>query len=121
YPRRGPGMMWEACAEKMKALGAKLEMGCRVTRCSYDETVGNWMVEYEDQLDGLRTLEAEHVISSAAMRGLVCGLSPAVSERTKRAAASLKYRDFLTVMLILKDRHMFDDNWIYIHDPSVKV
>jgi protoporphyrinogen oxidase len=24
-------------------------------------------------------------------------------------------------MLILKDRQMFDDNWIYIHDPSVKV
>jgi protoporphyrinogen oxidase len=44
-----------------------------------------------------------------------------VSERTKRAAESLKYRDFLTVMLILKDRQMFDDNWIYIHDPSVKV
>ena len=55
------------------------------------------------------------------MRELVCGLSPAVSERTKRAAESLKYRDFLTVMLILKDRQMFDDNWIYIHDPSVKV
>ena len=38
YPRRGPGMMWEACAEKMKALGGRLEMGCRVTGCSYDET-----------------------------------------------------------------------------------
>ena len=24
-------------------------------------------------------------------------------------------------MLILKERHMFDDNWIYIHDPSVQV
>jgi protoporphyrinogen oxidase len=55
------------------------------------------------------------------MRELICGLSPAVSEPTKRAAESLKYRDFLTVMLILKDREMFDDNWIYIHDPSVKV
>src|SRR6266404_1300545 len=121
YPRRGPGMMWEACAEKMKALGGNLEMGCRVTRCSYDEASGNWMVEYKDQHGGLHTIEAEQVISSAPMRTLVCGLSPDVSERTKRAAESLKYRDFLTVMLILKDRHMFDDNWIYIHDPSVKV
>src|SRR5438309_11794756 len=57
YPRRGPGMMWEACAEKMKALGGRLEMGCRVTRCSYDETSGNWMVEYKDQLGGLQTIE----------------------------------------------------------------
>jgi protoporphyrinogen oxidase len=55
------------------------------------------------------------------MQGLVRGLSPAVSDQTRRAAESLKYRDFLTVMLILKDRQMFDDNWIYIHDPSVKV
>jgi protoporphyrinogen oxidase len=121
YPRRGPGMMWEACAEKMKALGGKLEMGCRVTRCSYDEVAGTWTVQYKDREGDLETIEAEHIISSAPMRQLVCGLSPAVSERTKRAAESLKYRDFITVMLILKNRHMFDDNWIYIHDPSVKV
>jgi protoporphyrinogen oxidase len=69
----------------------------------------------------LHIVEAEHVISSAPMRELARDLSPAVSERAKRAAESLKYRDFLTVMLILKDRQMFNDNWIYIHDPSVKV
>ena len=55
------------------------------------------------------------------MRALVRGLSPQVSQRTLRAVDSLKYRDFLTVMLILKERNRFDDNWIYIHDPSVKV
>ena len=121
YPRRGPGMMWEMCAEKMKERGGKLEMGCRVTRCSYDEVSGAWTVEYKNGQGDLHAIEAEHIISSAPMRELICGLSPAVSERTKRAAESLKYRDFLTVMLILKDRQMFDDNWIYIHDPSVKV
>jgi protoporphyrinogen oxidase len=121
YPRRGPGMMWEACAEKMKTMGSKLEMGCKVICCSYDEVSSSWTVEYKDRQGGLHAIEAEHVVSSAPMRELVCGLSPAVSERTKRAAESLMYRDFLTVMLILKDRHMFDDNWIYIHDPSVKV
>ncbi len=121
YPRRGPGMMWEACAEKTKALGGRIEMGCRVTCCSYDENSGNWSVEYKNQQGESQTIEAEHVISSAPMRELVGGLSPSVSNRTKRAAESLKYRDFITVMLILKDRQMFDDNWIYIHDPSVKV
>ena len=53
---------------------------------------------------------ASSMLIALPMRELVCGLSPAVSERTKRAAESLKYRDFLTVMLILKDRQMFDDN-----------
>jgi protoporphyrinogen oxidase len=121
YPRRGPGMMWEACAEKTKAMGGKIEMGCKVTRCSYDDASGSWAVEYMDRQGNSLTLEAEHVISSAPMRELVCGLSPQVSERTRAAAENLKYRDFITAMLILKDREMFDDNWIYIHDPSVKV
>jgi protoporphyrinogen oxidase len=121
YPRLGPGMMWEACTEKMRALGGKLEKGCKVTRCSYDKASGRWTVEYKDRQGDLYSVEAQHVISSAPMRELVCGLSPAASEETRRAADSLKYRDFLTVMLILKDRQMFDDNWIYIHDPSVAV
>jgi protoporphyrinogen oxidase len=121
YPRRGPGMMWEECADKMTKLGGKLEMGCRVTRCSYDKADDSWTVDYKDTRGDLHSVEAEHVISSAPMRELARDLSPAVSERAKRAAESLKYRDFLTVMLILKDRQMFDDNWIYIHDPGVKV
>src|SRR3954449_1572633 len=76
YPRRGPGMMWEACAEKMTALGGKLEMGCRVVGCSYDELSGQWNIEYKNGSGDLRTIEAEHVISSAPMRELVCGLTP---------------------------------------------
>ena len=121
YPRLGPGMMWEACAEKTKAMGGKVEMGCRVTACGHDEANETWTLQYQDRHGTVQTLEAEHVISSAPMRQLICGLTPPVSERARRAAESLKYRDFLTVMLILKDRQMFDDNWIYIHDPSVKV
>src|SRR5437764_4659394 len=102
YPRCGPGMMWEACAEKMVTLGGRLKMGCKVTGCSYDETYGNWTIEYNDQLGESQAIEAEHVISSAPMRALVCGLSPAVSERTNRAADDLKYRDFPTAVLIVK-------------------
>src|SRR4029434_4688082 len=89
YPRRGPGMMWEACAEKMTTLGGKLEMGCRGTRCAYDDLSSQWNVEYKNADGDRQIIEAEHVISSAPMRELVCGLSPAVSERTKRAAESL--------------------------------
>ena len=121
YPRKGPGMMWEACAEKTKAMGGNIEMGCRVVGCNFDKLTSTWTVQFKDRQGNLHTLETEHVISSAPMRELARGLTPAVSERAKEAAASLKYRDFLTVMLILKERNMFEDNWIYIHDPSVKV
>jgi protoporphyrinogen oxidase len=36
-------------------------------------------------------------------------------------ALSLGYRDFLTVALMIKSEDLFPDNWIYIHDPRVKV
>jgi protoporphyrinogen oxidase len=121
YPRKGPGMMWEACAEKVKALGGRVEMGAKVTGCAYNEANSTWTVQFKDRSGNTHTLEAEHVISSAPMRELVRGLSPQVSEAARRAADSLKYRDFLTVMLILKERNRFDDNWIYIHDPRVRV
>jgi protoporphyrinogen oxidase len=121
YPRKGPGMMWEACARKTQELGGEIHMGARVTGCSYDDVTSTWTIQYTDGRGETCSIEAEHVISSAPMRELVRGLTPKVSEETLEAAGSLKYRDFLTVMLILKDRQKFDDNWIYIHDPSVKV
>ena len=33
----------------------------------------------------------------------------------------LKYRDFITVALIIDQAGMFPDNWIYIHEPGVSV
>ncbi len=121
YPRKGPGMMWEACAAKTQTLGGQIEMGAKVTGCVYDEATETWQLRYQDKQGNVQSLEADHVISSAPLRELARGLTPPISERAKKAADSLKYRDFLTVMLILKERNMFDDNWIYIHDPSVQV
>ena len=82
YPRKGPGMMWEACAEKTKALGGQIEMGCKVVGCAYDELASTWTVRLQgSERREYQTLEAEHVISSAPMRELVRGISPPVSER----------------------------------------
>src|ERR1043165_6564896 len=76
YPRKGPGMMWEICAEKTKAMGGAIHMGCRVIRCEYDDANGTWTTIYRDQ-DGIEhALESEHVISSAPMRELINGLAP---------------------------------------------
>ncbi|MBO0748254.1 MAG: FAD-dependent oxidoreductase, partial [Acidimicrobiaceae bacterium] len=36
-------------------------------------------------------------------------------------ADGLAYRDFLTVALIVDAPDLFPDNWIYIHDPGVRV
>jgi protoporphyrinogen oxidase len=121
YPRLGPGMMWEACADRVRAMGNLVLLGHKVTGCAYDAERRVWSVVHVDPEGHEHTLLAKDVISSAPMRELVQGLSPAPSGEARAAAKSLRYRDFLTVVLILRDKGVVKDNWIYIHDPSVLV
>ncbi len=119
YPRKGPGMMWEKAGSEISRYGGNIRMGHRVTGLYRDEY--GWDVVAQSQ-DGTKTHhEADFVISSAPIRELVASIEPAVSQDVAKAAAALSYRDFLVVGLVVKDRNIFDDNWIYIHDPEVKV
>ena len=121
YPRKGPGMMWDAAAAKIKANGGQVVMGLGVTGASWDAVAGLWTVTAEDASGKAQTFTAHHLISSAPIRELIPGLTPTVEPQVKTAAEALRYRDFMVVALIVKDRNVFDDNWIYIHDPDVKV
>ena len=121
YPRKGPGMIWEACARRVREMGGTVRMGEKVVGCRFDAGRREWTVTSIDQSGRQREMQAAHVISSAPLRELALGITPRLEEETLQAARKLRYRDFLTVVLILKDRKVFDDNWIYIHDPSVKV
>ena len=44
YPRLGPGMMWETCAEKVRALGGEVLLGRSVTSCRFDAASSEWRV-----------------------------------------------------------------------------
>src|SRR5438270_10446347 len=75
YPRKGPGMMWEACAEKVRAMGGEIHMACKVTGCAYDDATSTWTLRFQDRQGNEQMVEADHVISSAPMRALVRGLT----------------------------------------------
>ena len=46
---------------------------------------------------------------------------PVAPQPVLEAAHGLRYRDFLTVALIMEGSEPFPDNWIYIHDSAVRV
>jgi len=116
YPRKGPGMMWEACARKSVKMGAHIQMGAIVERLYLHQN--KWTIELQQDE---KHHEFDYVISSAPVKQLVPSISPQVADHVLQAAHNLSYRDFITVILIMKDQFTFTDNWIYIHDPSVKV
>jgi protoporphyrinogen oxidase len=119
YPRKGPGMMWETAADKVRQRGGSIHMGHTLERLGYDAAAKRWTIETRGEDGSPASFTAQAVISSAPVRELCHALVPAPDCIT--AADGLRYRDFLTVALILDKPDPFPDNWIYIHEPSVKV
>ena len=121
YPRLGPGMMWDAAASCIASMGGQLVRGSRVTKLSWSAQEARWRITSQSG-DGRSTVhEATTVISTMALRDLLQALEPAPPANILEAATKLRYRDFVTVALIVNERGLFDDNWIYIHEPSVRV
>ncbi|KQT34791.1 FAD-dependent oxidoreductase [Sphingomonas sp. Leaf412] len=114
YPRLGPGMMWDAARDRIVERGGRVLMGQALKQLSFNDATQRWTVSA-----GEATLNAAHVISSAPLRELATRLHPLPAALPQ--AAELKYRDFLTVALMVRSPDLFPDNWIYIHDDKVKV
>jgi len=119
YPRLGPGQMWECCRDRVEATGNRVLLGHRVR--SIDVRQGRAVGVRAETPDGPKYFEADHIISTTAVRSLVRALNPTAPAAVREAAEGLKYRDFIVVALILNKKDLFPDNWIYIHTPGVKV
>jgi protoporphyrinogen oxidase len=115
YPRYGPGQMWEKMRDEIRAGGGEVRLNAPVTRLRMD---GGRVTEI---VAGGETITPSYVISSLPLRTTVGIAEPEAPVDVRDAARGLRYRDFLTVLLVIEDEDMFPDNWIYIHDPSVKV
>jgi protoporphyrinogen oxidase len=120
YPEKGPGMMWELVAEQIQDRGSELRMRSSVEKVSWKKGRVT-AVEISDEKGNKETVRGTDFISSMPMRELVAKLDPPAPKHVVDAAEKLGYRDFLTVSLIINKPDLFRDNWIYIHDPDVKV
>jgi protoporphyrinogen oxidase len=116
YPRYGPGQMWETMTEEIRALGGEVRLRTPVERLQLDE---DGVVR--ELVAGGEVWEPGHIISSLPLRTTVASTKPAAPPEVVSAAAGLRYRDFLTVALVLDGEDLFPDNWIYIHEPGVRV
>ena len=120
YPTLGPGMMWERCADLVARQGSQTLSGMHVERVRHRN--GRVEAVLARDSDGrLSDVEGKHFISTMAMRDLINCLDPAPPAEVRAAANALRYRDYLTVVLIVKREAVFPDNWIYIHSPEVRL
>ena len=119
YPRLGPGMMWEAFAADVDRNGGRVELDSDVVRLRHD---GPKITSVDYRKNGVVTeIPAESVLSTMPLRELIAKLDPPAPPAVAAAANRLNYRDFITVALVIDAPDLFPDNWIYVHDPQVKL
>ena len=131
YPKLGPGQLWELTAKDIKKKGGEIIMGAKavgIKRNKKNEVIG---VVYEK--DGKKvTINGDYVISSMPIKDLVEAMD-GVPKDMMKIAKGLPYRDYMTVgvlspKLALKNEtdiktlgNIVPDNWVYVHDKSVKM
>lgn len=115
YPRLGPGMMWSRMRQIIEQRGCQVILNAPVTEIEHDGS------EILAVRAGGHRYSANSFISSIPIRELIDRLSPAPPESLRGAARDFNYRDFITVAVIVRGSNLFPDNWIYVHDESVKI
>ncbi len=118
YPRRGPGMMWKAVQAEVERRGGQVLLNAEVVRICREGSRVTGVVIRRNGVEEL--IAGSDFITSMSVRELVERMEDAPAPVVE-AASSLKYRDFLTVCLIIDQADLFPDNWIYVHEPDVKV
>jgi protoporphyrinogen oxidase len=117
YPRFGPGQMWEQMTRDIEEQGGQVLLNTKVTGIERDPESGRVIRIHA----GEQSWEPGEVISSLELRATVGLTEPEAPAEVQEAARGLRYRDFITVALVLEGEDLFPDNWIYIHEPDVQV
>ncbi|HYD57562.1 MAG TPA: NAD(P)/FAD-dependent oxidoreductase [Burkholderiales bacterium] len=125
YPKLGPGLMWEAAAERAVSMGVRIVRRARVERIEHSGS------RVEAVHAGGERYAADRFISTMPIRDLVLGLVPQAPPVPHEIAAGLQYRDFLIVGLLYRrlsagvsgagPANLVPDNWIYVQEPGVQV
>lgn len=115
YPRRGPGMMWTKTRDIVEKCGSRVVFHAPVESICWEPG------RVKAVRAGGQAYCSDHFISSMPIRELIQSLDPAPPDKVRRAAEDFKYRDFVTVALMVRGKDLFPDNWIYVHDPNVAV
>lgn len=120
YPRLGPGQMWEKVAADLQSMGGQVELGWRAAKIRHQDARIIAM-EVVNAAGETKVIAAEQFIVSMPLQETVLAFDPPLGPEIRQAVQQLSYRDFLTVALVIEGENPFPDNWIYIHEPDVRL
>jgi protoporphyrinogen oxidase len=120
YPKLGPGQMWERAAFTVRAKGNQVVLDRKVQNIHWEQGYVTHITAI-DSSGRLHQQEGSHFFSSLPLPDLLKAMDPQPPQAVLEAVEKLRFRDFLTVCLVVNRRDVFPDQWIYVHDKEVRV
>ncbi|MBT6232027.1 MAG: NAD(P)-binding protein [Nitrosomonadales bacterium] len=117
YPRLGAGMLWEKFEEHLNANSVPVVKNSFVTHVQEmeDKQVLTYLEKNQEKI-----ISADHILFSNPLLDFIKFYKTTVPEKVISAAKNLEYRNHISVHITV-DKKLFDDNWIYIHSPTLKM
>ena len=117
YPRLGAGMLWEKFEEHLNANGVPVVKNSFVKNVQEmeDKQVLTYINKNQEKI-----ISADHILFSNPLLDFIKFYKATVPEKVISAAKNLEYRNHISVHITV-DKKLFDDNWIYIHSPTLKM
>lgn len=133
YPKYGPGQLWEAVADEIKAKGGSIVMQSTVEKVHVkDGRVTSVTVRDSEGYNNI--VACDYFLSTMPIKDLIAAIDGIkVPERIFQIAQNLPYRDFITVGLCVDKlkiknetaiktyKQRVPDTWIYIQERDVKI
>ena len=118
YPRLGAGMLWEKFEEYIIKHNIEVSKNTKVTQVK--ESGDHYIVSYEDPEGKSQSIETKNIFFSNPLLEFIDIFEGDTPEEVIKSAQSLEYRNHISVHVTI-DKKLFDDNWIYIHSPNLKM
>ena len=117
YPRGGFGRFSERMAEAVRAAGNEVRLTSKVEKVHREGSrVVALTVATENATE---TVSGDNFISSVPLTQLAMMIDPAPPEDVIAAAKALKFRNIITVNLMLNKPRVTPDTWLYVHDRNI--
>jgi protoporphyrinogen oxidase len=120
YPAFGPGQLCDALREAAEKKNCLYRLGLSVEEIRHS---GNKVTDILvcDPAGKKEILPGDFFLSSLPVPELIRKFRPLPPPLVLAAANGLTFRSFIVVYLILEVENLFPDQWLYVHDPEVRI
>jgi protoporphyrinogen oxidase len=117
YPKLGAGMLWEKFEDYL--IGKKIEIKKNSKVIGVEKIDDHFNIEVLSS-ETKEIINAKHIMFSNPLLQFIKFYKENVPKKVLLATEKLSYRNHISVHLTI-DQKLFDDNWIYIHSPELKM